>query len=60
MRRTWKSLDRWGGLPAAVTVRRGDNLFPRIDAEKELAELEALQEAAKKGASPIELEPYAT
>ena len=56
-RRTWDSLDKWGGLPAAVTVRRGENLFPRIDAEKELAELEALHAAANK--SPIELEPYA-
>ena len=39
-------------------MHRGENLFPRIDAEKELAELEALHAAANR--SPIELEPYAT
>ena len=59
-RRTWESLGEWGGLPAGVTVHRGDNLFPRIDAGKELAELEAIQAAAKNGGKPaIELEPYA-
>ena len=57
-RRTWESLGEWGDLPAGVTVHRGENLFPRIDAEKELAELEALHAAENK--SPIELEPYAT
>ena len=57
-RRTWESLGKWGALPAGVTVHRGENLFPRIDAEKELAELEALHAAENK--SPIELEPYAT
>ena len=54
--RTWDSLADWGGL-GAVTVHRGENLFPRIDAAKELAALEALQEAQKRAASPIELEP---
>ena len=57
--RTWDSAAQWGVLPDGVTVRKGEAIFPRIDAEKELAELEALREAAKKGASPIELEPYA-
>ena len=54
--RTWDSLAGWGGL-GAVTVHRGENLFPRIDAAKELAALEELQEAQKRAASPIELEP---
>ena len=54
--RTWDSLAGWGGL-GTVTVHRGENLFPRIDAAKELAALEALQEAQKRAASPIELEP---
>ena len=59
-RRTWESLERWGGLPAGVTVRRGENLFPRIDAEKAIAELEAAQAAAKNEGKPaVELEPYA-
>ena len=58
--RTWDSAAQWGVLPDGVTVHKGEAIFPRIDAEKELAELEALQAAAKKGANPIELEPYAT
>jgi len=59
-RRTWESLDRWGGLPAAVTVHRGENLFPRVDAAKAIAELEEAQAAAKRAAQgkTIELEPY--
>ena len=57
-RRSWESLERWGGLPAAAAVRRGENLFPRIDAKKELEELETLLAAANKPAAPaIELEP---
>ena len=54
----WDSAGRWGSLPAAVTVRRGENLFPRVDAEKAIAELEAAAEAAKKAALPdLEIEP---
>ena len=56
--RTWDSAAAFGVLHDGVTVHKGEAIFPRIDTEKELAELEALQQAAKK--SPIELEPYAT
>ncbi len=58
--RTWESTGRWGHLPNEVRVTKGENLFPRIDAEKELAELEALSAAAKKAALPdLEIEPLA-
>ena len=58
--RTWDSAHVWGVLPADVTVRKGEALFPRIDAEKALAELNAIQEAQRKAALPaLELEPYA-
>ena len=57
--RTWDSAHVWGTLPADVTVRKGEALFPRIDAEKALAELNAMQEAQRKAALPaLELEPY--
>ena len=57
--RTWDSAHVWGVLPADVTVRKGEALFPRIDAEKALAELNAIQEAQRKAALPaLELEPY--
>ena len=56
--KTWESAAQWGTLPATASVAKGDNLFPRIDVAKELAELEALQEEARKAALPaIELEP---
>jgi len=51
---TWESAASYGGLKADATVVRGDNLFPRIDEEKMLAELEAEREAAMKAAAPIE------
>ncbi len=57
--RTWDSAAVWGTLPADASVSKGENLFPRIDSEKAMAELDALQEAQKKAALPaIELEPY--
>ena len=39
--RSWESAAAFGGLHAGVTVQKGPVLFPRIDMEKELAELEA-------------------
>ena len=38
----WDSLTKYGTLPAEAQVTAGPALFPRIDAEKELAELESL------------------
>ncbi len=56
--KTWDSAGSWGVLPSTVTVNRGENLFPRIDAEKELAELEKAAEEARKAALPaLEIEP---
>ena len=55
---TWDSAAQWGALPETVAVQRGENLFPRIDADKALEELEAAAEAAKKAALPdLEIEP---
>ena len=57
----WDSAAKWGVLPADAKVHKGENIFPRIDVEKELQELDALQEAARKAARPaIELEPQLT
>ncbi|MBR2935361.1 MAG: methionine--tRNA ligase, partial [Oscillospiraceae bacterium] len=58
---TWDSAAVYGSLRADAKVERGDNLFPRIDTEKALAELEAIAEAAKKAALPdLEIEPQLT
>ncbi len=57
--RTWESAAVWGSLPANVAVTKGENLFPRIDMDKALAELEEIRQAAMEPAKPaVELEPY--
>ena len=45
--RTWESADLWGELPETAAVVKGENLFPRLDLDKALAELEAAEAAAK-------------
>ena len=58
---TWDSADLWGTLPETATVVKGENLFPRVDADKALEELEAAEAAARKAALPaIEVEPQLT
>ncbi len=57
---TWDSAARWGSLPPTTTVSKGENLFPRLEMDKALAELEAAEAEAKKAALPaLELEPQA-
>ena len=59
--RTWDKANVWGSLRADVTVQKGENLFPRIDSDQALRELEAMQEAQKKAALPaVEVEPLDT
>ena len=56
--RDWDSAAEWGRLSASVTVHKGEAIFPRVDAQKALEELEAIQEAQKKAALPaMEFEP---
>ena len=56
--RTWDSAGVWGSLSDTATVSKGENLFPRVDAEKALEELERVAEEAKKAALPaLEVEP---
>ena len=57
--RTWEKANVWGSLRPDVTVHKGEALFPRIDAEKALAELEELEAQQRKAALPaLEVEPY--
>ena len=46
----WDSLATFGVLAADTEVTAGDALFPRIDLAKELAELDAIREAAMAAA----------
>ncbi len=70
---TYDKLDKFGVLPENVTVHKGDILFPRIDVDKEIEELNAIltknMEAAKAKLSseekgeefePAELAPEIT
>ena len=52
---SWDSLNAFGTLPRETVTVAGPALFPRIDMEKELAELEALN---KPAVPPLEIEPY--
>ncbi len=49
--RTWESLSAVRGHE--ITVRKGETLFPRIDTEKMLAELEAMHKPATPPAKPV-------
>ena len=49
---SWASAGTWGVLPADVAVKRGENLFPRIDMEKELKELESMEKKPAEAAAP--------
>ncbi len=53
---TWEAAGQWGLLPQGAVIAKGENLFPRIDLEKELKELE---EAQKAPAAAPEAEPAA-
>ena len=55
--RTWDAAARWGALSETAVVAKGENLFPRVDMDKALQELEATVEAAKQAESGVELEP---
>ncbi len=41
----WSSLEGFDGTAPGTTVKKGDSLFPRIDVDKKLAELEELRKA---------------
>ena len=45
--RTWQSLEKWGCLCATAEIGKTEPIFPRIDAAKELAELEAAEAKTK-------------
>ena len=58
---SYENAAKFGVLPANVTVHRGDAIFPRIDVDKEIEELNALirQNAPASEEPEIEAEPLA-
>ena len=53
----WDTIHTWGTMPNTVHAKKGTNMFPRIDKEKELAELEAAMKATQAAAAPQEEKP---
>ena len=51
---TYENTDKWNALPLDVTVTRGEVLFPRIDVDKEIEELNAIIEKNVKAAQAAE------
>ncbi len=45
--RTWDKAGEYGVLPAQVSVHKGETLFPRVDMDKTLKELEELEHLNK-------------
>ncbi len=50
----YENADKWNVLPLDVTVKRGEVLFPRIDVDKEIEELNAIIEENVKAAQAAE------
>lgn len=48
----WDTIHTFGTLTRTLTAKKGDNMFPRIDKEKELAILEAEVPTAEKQEEP--------
>jgi methionyl-tRNA synthetase len=60
---TWDSVLNFGALKEGTKVKRGENLFPRIDVEKKLEEFEKLREenmANEKKIEPAPIKPEIT
>ena len=56
---TYENADKFGVLPLDITVHRGEAIFPRIDIEKEIDELNAIyQNNAPAEAPAVELDPH--
>ncbi len=51
--RTWESAKTWGLYKSAGAVEEGEPLFPRIDLEKEMAELERMNNNTAKSAENL-------
>lgn len=54
---TWESIQNWGALPKGTKVSKGGIIFPRIDMQKELAELEAANKPAEEKKEEVKQEP---
>ena len=56
---TWDSAEGFGKLPAALAVKKGDTLFPRVDMEKELQALEEASAPKEPEVPPVTIDEFA-
>lgn len=54
---TWESLSSFNGTKSGVKVSKGEVMFPRIDVEAKIAELDKISEEAKKATEAPVMEP---
>ena len=54
---TWDSLASFDGTQAGTNVQKGELLFPRIDVEKKIEELNKIKEQNKALANKIQMQP---
>lgn len=54
---TWESLSSFNGTKSGVKVSKGEVMFPRIDVEAKIAELDKISEEAKKATEVPAMEP---
>ncbi|ARC86899.1 methionine--tRNA ligase [Clostridium argentinense CDC 2741] len=54
---TWESLSSFNGTKSGVKVSKGEVMFPRIDVEAKIAELDKISEEAKKATEVPVMEP---
>ncbi len=54
---TWESLSSFNGTKLGVKVSKGEVMFPRIDVEAKIAELDKISEEAKKATEAPVMEP---
>ncbi len=52
---TWELASKWGVLPIGIKIEKGEALFPRIDMEKEIEELNNLSESKKAPGNTVNL-----
>lgn len=57
---SWESIASYGRLPQGIRVCKGEAIFPRIDIEKELRELDKLMAAAQEKPAKKEETPQIT
>ncbi len=54
---TWESLSLFNGTKSGVKVSKGEVMFPRIDVEAKIAELDKISEEARKATEAPVMEP---